>query len=634
MVTYTHDYKSITDESVVCEKDYIGGADKNYAKTRVPITGIVKVMQAGVDITAQASIEDLGGAIGEVITFGTPSTVSGLVVVDYTYSGGTINQEGVDVIRYNIGGTPNNSLTVQNFPIRDGSVTIEDGEGTDVTSYLTGIEGNGREILRVGDLLSDTKYLVSYQYDAGEAGSIWVDNYNYLNDISSLESYIDDSDGKYEERLTDFNSEREVSRKNYRLYLMRLILDILENEIETFETYWNIIRTSAPDWTTYQELYSKVVQLSYLFINSNLCNKIQTYLAELGEVDMVPLTITFDGDASKTRRFDYDGISNPVNLTPAEKAKFTSGHELIADAYSETVDYSLRLALDNNKYITSIELYTVPDEDTNKDIDNVNFSLSTAQIPPQDLLNDSDFDKQVNNASYKNIIDIDTNKEQWRVFIKEPLRDENGAPVDRDAEGNKFEHRVLTPRKYLLLFKKSVMVNNYIAEIKLYRASDDTGSVTSNISSINTAADTFVTNYNTPLERIHAWRGDTDYSIVNLTGLVDPNPPDCSSTFDSRCPAGGLKNQAWIYVRNEIDALFNQLGDLNALKAAWNTELTTEGVPTTQKEIDRGYGIWKEKYEDASQSYVAILNSKNKKTVEKIFKEQVIDEFTPLPPIT
>ncbi len=667
MPTYTHDYQSISEEPVECEIDYIGGTDKNYAKTRAAISTLTKVVQAGINITVECSIETLAG-IGNVITFGNPSTNLGLVIVKYIATNGqTIVDEGIDITRYNEGGTTNNKLTTQEFPVKQGSITILDGEGTDVSSYLTGIEGDGLEILRVNDLAPAT-YSVSYQYDAGEAGSIWVDNYNYNNDIIKLENYIDESDGKYEERLKETLGEKEVARKNLELYLKRAVLNAISSYTEektlteTVKTYWDTNKGDYTwwDWSEFQDLRDHTQNLKNrqnandsngLTIKHDITtSKIPSYIASLSQLLDEETTFNFD---SSSRRYDYNGSGGSAVISGLNK--LTDGIVLAANSYSESVNYSMRVDFGGFYLITKIKLYIVPSDINILDIDDILSHLIYAGNPtivtPANFNDDSDFDLQINNIGLKNIVKVEAHNQWLTKEIDEAEKDENGAPISKDSDGNPFEKKVIYGRSSLVLFKKSNMITNYTAEVQLSKVNSNDQPLMELICNlgyrqyVNEGVTTFLTDWNRDTgdpegaSRIWAWRGDNSYGVHYVTGDVGPQGGGPSYVFiDSGFPDTSDKSDAWDFVKADIEKLLGVYFQcpVNGVPriAIWLSEVNGEGIPTDAKVVESRRKMWEDKFEDANQQYLGILNSKNSKQTEKIEKEKILDNYTPLPPIT
>jgi len=182
------------------------------------------------------------------------------------------------------------------------------------------------------------------------------------------------------------------------------------------------------------------------------------------------------------------------------------------------------------------------------------------------------------------------------------------------------------------------MVNNYFAQIKLYRADSDVRSILDFISNIQTASDSFNTLYNSVASRIGVWRSDSGFDSygVLVSGSIGHNtsgPRDCGILYgyDCSCPYNASKDVAWGFVVADIDTNFTGLSNIDLIITNWESILLAENISTDSKEIDKGYKMWKEKYSSANVKYLSVLNSKNKKTVSLIKEQQVLESYQPLP---
>lgn len=656
MPSYSHDYVAITNESVQVELDWIGGTTTNYAKPRNTPTSLTKVTQAGVDITSSCSITDLGGSIGEVITFGSPSTLTGLVLVTYDHASGSVATEPVQITRHNVGGTKNNYLEVKYYPIKDSSVTLEDGDGNDVTSDITGFDGEGKQLVRVGDLAAG-KYIIDYTYDNGEAGLLYRENKDLESDITDLTAFISETNTKYQDAIDKATNERETSKKNLRLWLMRKILEFIpsgselsdeDTEIDDVQSYWDSNKTSAMNSSTYGTLKTKIDEViaeiesngtPTAYSHSPAQNKLITYLAEMAEIDNQVLSFSFDGNSN---RYDYDGTSNETALSSDERGYLTDGNKTASNSYSETSDYSLRLTIDNSQYIVGLSITVVPSDDSALDLDDIKLHLGLSSATPVDFIDGSDEDKGVNNAGFKNVFNQEVNRYEIFKYINEALKDSDGAPVTEDSYGNKFDHRIIDRRDGIFIFKKSTRTNNYIANIAIYVPSDDLQHILNYVSSdidvnerlrVYNRSTEFVSKYNDGgTTRIGAWNPINNKG-VSTSGNIGTK--DGINYFD----ASNTNESAWNHVEADIESLID--GDYDYINkssyistiSTWDSELSSESISLNQKIIEKNYTLWKKKYTTATTSYVSAISAKSKKDVELIEKSQLVDVYDPLPTI-
>jgi len=575
MPTFPSDPQRVQ-ETLEVTVDFLGGQFYNYVKPILELTSVVFVKQAGIEIPYAVEDIDHDGKLEIVV-----GDVFGTVLVSYNFADQGDDEpyvQALSTITYNPSGTPNNYVTVTDYPI----ITVH-------TPATGSIDGIANQIIRIGGLYSENgKIDVDYTYDAGQLGALARQALEQEEEQDSQRESITSMYSNKTAKLEVYDINLEFADYYYRGY------DYTKIWLEEKQNYanedigigsWNYVWVppqpnptppppTLPGYYTYQyvsgnqTLYQSAIAAQQdLYVRELITLAIQGYKAEV-LIDSTTLTVSGAG-------INFVGTRSPFKACDGQLGEENAFQ-------SDNVNpVTIKIQLEQPEYITKIRINASPEE-VLENIESV--------IIADDYSGTNSIELLISPQEAP----IETSYEWYDVDATQRWRDQYGVPLE-DANGQ--EQIYLVKKQWVFVtMSRALSEDVWLNEVEIYKANYD----------------------NLTMQFI-----DGTWALYNSSSYWSTHPNwGLDIGFDTNPPTG---RATWIEERKTLTAARRALID-EILGLGDNISLISQ----VQAEGDINYiysqnKLWREKFEETYDQQYGMQRSINSSAVEVV---KINDELT------